>query len=199
MKNKLLIIGIITLVIITIGFFIYNNYINIPSSEDKIVVKQSKGAGMLSIECANKSYVTETSDYIIEGTIENVESKWNPENNFIFTYSDFKIEKYIKGNPFEEETIQIITDGGCVGDICQNSEDGPTMSPGKKRLYIVIINGEYNIHGCGGVVDIIDEPEVPPTEQPTDIGGGQAPSVVCISDLDCPSGKICVNGDCTLP
>ena len=148
---------LLILIVIIIGIILlYLNVTNIPSSEGKVVVKHFGGQGMLIAECANLSYVEETSDYIIEGEVISTESKWVQSENGgnIYTYSDFKINNYIKGEPLEYEMIQIVTDGGCVGVICQSVEDGPIITTGEKRLYITISNGEFAIHGCGGIATL---------------------------------------------
>lgn len=155
MKKVILTLLIVLVVIIGIGIATYLNLTNIPSSEGKIIVKNSVAQGMLIAECANLSYIEETSDYIIEGEILSSETKWvdnvESEGKNIYTYSEFRINNYIKGESLEHEMIQIVTMGGCIGGMCQGVEDGPIITTGKKRLYIIESNGEFSIHGCGGI------------------------------------------------
>jgi hypothetical protein len=121
---------------------------NIPSG-GQIIVKQSGGAGMLIKECTDKSYITQAADYIVEGTVEKVESKWNEERTGIFTYTDLRIENYVKGTPFAQNELQIVTPGGTVGGITQAVEDQPIFHVGKKvRIYFQEVNGEFSIV-CG--------------------------------------------------
>jgi len=121
----------------------------VPSPEGQILVRQSGGAAMLIAECADKSYITQTADYIIEGTVEKIESRWNEERTGIFTYTGMAIEKYIKGTPFAENMLQIVTPGGTVGGITQAVEDQPIFHEGKKvRIYFQEVSGEYVIV-CG--------------------------------------------------
>jgi hypothetical protein len=104
---------------------------------------------MLIKECSDKSYITQTADYIVEGTVEKVESKWNEERTGIFTYTDLRIENYVKGTPFAENMLQIVTPGGTVGGITQAVEDQPIFHEGKKvRIYFQEVNGEFSIV-CG--------------------------------------------------
>jgi hypothetical protein len=110
---------------------------------------------MLIAECADETYRTEKADYIIEGTVESVESRWNQEGTGIFTYTELAIEKYVKGAPFAENKIQVVTPGGTVGEISQWVEDQPIFHEGKRvRLYFEELNGEFSIV-CGqfGVVE----------------------------------------------
>jgi len=118
----------------------------VPSQGGQIVVKQSGGAAMLIAECADELYRAEKADYIIEGTVEKVESRWNQERTGIFTYTDLRIEKYIKGAPFAENKLQIVTPGGTVGEISQWVEDQPIFHEGKKvRIYFEEVNGEFSV------------------------------------------------------
>lgn len=120
-----------------------------PPAGGQIIVKQSGGAGMLIKECSDKSYITETADYIIDGTVAKVESSWNQDRTGIFTYTDLGIENYVKGAPFAENNLQIVTPGGTVGDISQAVEDQPILHQGKKvRIYFQEVNGEFSII-CG--------------------------------------------------
>lgn len=116
---------------------------------DQIIVKQSGGAGALIAECGDRNYITDTADYIVEGTVEKVESKWNEEMTSIFTYSDLSVAKYVKGAPFAENRIQIVTPGGTVGEVSQWVEDQPIFHEGKKvRIYFQKLDGEFSIV-CG--------------------------------------------------
>ena len=110
-----------------------------------IAVIQSGGSGMLLAECADTSYITEKADYIIEGIVKEVRSKWNEEKTHILTYTDLAIEKYIKGTSFGNY-LQIITPGGTVGDVGEWAEDQPVFRQGKKvRVYFQETNGEFSI------------------------------------------------------
>lgn len=132
--------------IVGIGLFISCKPTTTPTPESQIIVKQSGGTGMLTAECEDRNYINNAADYIIEGTIQNVESKWNEEKTSIFTYTDLVIEKYVKGTPFPENKLQIVTPGGTVGEISQDVEDQPIFHEGKKvRIYFQEMNGEFSI------------------------------------------------------
>ena len=146
-KSLYAILAVCVLAIVGIALFMHLSKPMITSSpEGQIIVKQSGGAGILQIECADKSYITETADYIIEGTVEKVESRWNEERTSIFTYTDLTIERYVKGIPFTENKLQIVTSGGTVGEISQVVEDQPLFHEGKKvRIYFKEVNGGFSI------------------------------------------------------
>ncbi len=113
--------------------------------EGKIIVRQAGGMGMLIPECGDKNYITGTADYIIEGTVLHVESRWDEGRTQIFTYADLSIEEYIKGAPLSVDTIQIITPGGTAEGVTQWVEDQPVFHQGKKvRLYLKETNGEFS-------------------------------------------------------
>jgi hypothetical protein len=158
MAGKILYISLsVLVVIIGIGIASYLYLTSVPSSAGKIVVMHSGGQRMLVAACADPSYTESTSDYIVVGEIISSDSKWVPnvgsEGSNIYTYSDFRIDNYIKGEPLGQDTIQIVTMGGCIAGMCQSVEGVPMMSTGKKTLYITATNGELRIHGCGGIKD----------------------------------------------
>jgi len=120
-----------------------------PAPGGQIIVNQSGGAAALISQCVDRSYVAQSADYIIEGTVLKVESQWNDAKTSIYTYSTFQIDNYVKGAPFAQNEIQIVTPGGTVGDITQAVEDQPIFHEGSKaRIYLEEVNGQYHIV-CG--------------------------------------------------
>lgn len=150
---------IVVLAIAAIGLFMPGSFINTssknPADEGLIIVKQSGGSAAMIQECGDISYISGTADYIIEGTVEKVEAR--DTETGIFTYSNVRIDKYIKGNPLPDNRIQIATPGGTVGEIAQYVEDQPIFHEGiNVRLYFTGANGEFFIVcGVGGVEEII--------------------------------------------
>lgn len=152
MKNKKVLYGILVVVLIIVGISLFA-YLNKPTTtptpegqKGPIIVRQSGGAGLLIAECADKNYISNAANYIIEGTVEKVESKWNEERTSIFTYTDLKIEKYVKGAPLIGDKLQIVTPGGEVDGIGLAVEDQPIFHEGKKvGIYLQETNGEFSI------------------------------------------------------
>lgn len=108
----------------------------ISTKKIQIIVRQSGGSAMLVQECFIKSYLSEKADYIVKGVVENSESKWNEQKTSISTYTDLIIKEYLKGTPFEESRLTIITPGGEIEGIGQSVEDQPIFHQGKKvRIY----------------------------------------------------------------
>ena len=142
---KLFILTIISgLAIILIGACA-NQHTPTSAPKGKIIVRQAGGMGMLIPECGDKNYIIETADYIVEGTVVQVESRWNEGGTQIFTYTDMSIEEYVKGAPLPVDTIQIITPGGTSGGVTQWVEDQPVFHQGKKvRLYLKETDGEFS-------------------------------------------------------
>lgn len=158
MDYKKLFYGILVfciLAILGIGSFMYLNKPVLALSKNQIIIKQSGGAAALLAECVDRNYISNISDYIIEGTVEKVESNW--KEGSIFTYSDIRIEKYIKGDRFAENKLQIVTSGGTVGEISQGVEDQPIFHEGKKiRIYLQETDKEFSIVcAYGGVEEIL--------------------------------------------
>lgn len=158
MEKKPLVILIVLLIIVGIGIISYLNITKISSPEDKLIITNYGGQAMLTEECKDIGYMEKTSDYIVRGEVISSETKWvwrdGVEGENLYTYSDFKITNYLKGEPLEQEIIQIVTMGGCVGEICQNVEDTAMLNPGEKILYLIEENGQFSIHGCGGIANV---------------------------------------------
>ncbi len=111
-----------------------------------VVVKQSGGTGLLTGECQDKQYIISKADHIVEGIVERVESKWNEDRSAIFTHTYLLIERYVKGSPFAENSLHIVTPGGTVGSITQAVEDQPVFHAGKRvRIYFQEVDGEFRI------------------------------------------------------
>ena len=143
--NKLVILTFLGFLIILVGCAR-----EVPVSQTPptgpVVVKQSGGAGLLIAECRDKQYIINTADYIIEGIVERVESNWNEGKSGIFTTTNLSIEKYVKGAPFAQSELQIVTPGGTVGDITQLVEDQPIFHEGKRVvIYFQKTDGEFHI------------------------------------------------------
>ncbi len=125
-----------------------------------VIIRQSGGAGAILAEGQDKDYLIRTADYIVEGTVTGVESRWNEERTGIFTYTGLTASTYIKGAPLPVSAFQIVTLGGTVGDITQVVEDQPIFHAGKKvRLYLKKANGDFSVV-CGrfGVEDLELQP-----------------------------------------
>lgn len=59
---------------------------------------------------------------------------------------NLSIEKFVKGAPFAQSELQIVTPGGTVGVITQLVEDQPIFHEGKRvRIYFLEIDGEFRI------------------------------------------------------
>ena len=125
----------------------------------EVIVRQSGGAGALIAECGDKNYVARVSDYIIEGRVEKVEAMWNQDKSQILTYTNLSIEKYVKGAPFPQKKLKIVTAGGTVGEISQWVEDQPIFHEGKRvRIYFEKLDGEFAIVCAQFGVEDLDSP-----------------------------------------
>ncbi len=144
--NRLVITILLGFLIILAGCAREASISQTPPPTGPVVVKQSGGAGLLIAECQDKQYIISTADYIVEGIVERVESSWNEDKSAIFTRTNLSIEKYVKGAPFAEDELQIVTPGGTVGDITQVVEDQSIFHEGKRvRIYFQKVDGEFHI------------------------------------------------------
>ena len=75
----------------------------------------------------------ENAAAIVLGKAVKKESRWDAEHRFILTYTTFRIEKSIKGLPAQQE-ITIVTPGGVVGDVHQDTVGVPEFSEGNEHV-----------------------------------------------------------------
>lgn len=102
----------------------------------------------------------ETSAAIIVGRCVRTESQWDKSGKQILTYATFQIEKTIKGNPQPNQELTIVTPGGKVGNIRQESIGVPAFNEGDNNLLFVrnsdvgptvayLEQGAYDVIGQG--------------------------------------------------
>lgn len=75
------------------------------------------------------------ADSIILGRCTGTRSAWDPSGRFILTYSTFQVEKALKGAAVPE--ITVVTPGGKVGSIRQETVGIPQFSPGEQNVLFV--------------------------------------------------------------
>lgn len=126
---------------------------------ENVIVENFGGGNILIAECGDKNYISDTAEYIIEGIVEKVESKWNENKTQIFTYSNLLIKNYIKGGPFNEDKIQIVTEGGEIDGVGSFITDQPILHIGKEiKIYFKNNEGQFSVV-CGfqGIEKIIKD------------------------------------------
>lgn len=72
---------------------------------------------------------------VIVGKCVRQESRWDAQKRWILTYSTFAIEKSIKGSAGAEMTI--VTPGGAVGDVHQDTIGVPQFAVGRENVLFV--------------------------------------------------------------
>lgn len=117
------------------------------STNSKTISNNTTSAGILALDCQDKNYRMEISDYIIEGIVDDVCYALNRKKNGILTRVSIKINKYTKGKPLDTEKIELFIPGGTIGNITQIGEENPVFRKGERiRVYISkSINGKYQI------------------------------------------------------
>ena len=73
---------------------------------------------------------------IVLGHVVKSESKWDDQHRWILTYTTFQIEKSYKGLPGQQE-ITIVTPGGHVGTVSQDTEGVPDFAAGADNVLFV--------------------------------------------------------------
>lgn len=77
----------------------------------------------------------ENAASIVVGRMVSQESRWDAARRWILTYSTFEVEKTLKGYP--ARTITIVTPGGTVGDIAQDTIGVPKFREGEEHVLFI--------------------------------------------------------------
>ena len=77
----------------------------------------------------------ENAASILVGKVVATESRWDNARRWILTYNRFEIEKALKGSPARE--ITIVTPGGAVGNIQQDTVGIPKFTVGEEHVLFV--------------------------------------------------------------
>jgi hypothetical protein len=77
----------------------------------------------------------EQAQSIVLGKCTRIRSQWDDQHRFILTYSTFAVEKALKGGAPAEVTV--VTPGGKVGSLHQESIGIPVFHEGDERLLFV--------------------------------------------------------------
>lgn len=110
-----------------------------------VVMQSGASDSLLAEVCMDRESLTESVDYILEGTVTRVEPQLNEENSMMSTYSTIEIRNYVKGQSIPGNTLQIVTAGG----LGQWVEDQAIFYQGTEvRIYLKEVNGEFIIF-CG--------------------------------------------------
>ena len=111
----------------------------------------------------------EHSAAIVVGKCLRTESQWDASHRQILTYATFRIEKTIKGTPAPNQEMTIVTPGGRVGNVRQDSIGIPAFEEGDENL-LFVRNSEvgptvaYLEQGAYDIVTVGNERIVQPVE-----------------------------------
>ena len=110
-------------------------------------------------ECQDMEYVFKSAEAVVSGEVVNVESK-REKGGAIFTYTDFRVNHYLKGKGDSVVTIKQF--GGHIGNESQEIAGFPHFIVGQRGyLYLNKIDSEFyqnKFYGvvCGyGVTDVL--------------------------------------------
>lgn len=91
--------------------------------------------------------LTVNSDWVVIGTVENMESRWNDAHDYIYTYLTLSVDEYLK-NPLDETELTIQIPGGVVDDIEQKVSDTPEFEIGELVvLFLFDREGQKWVYG----------------------------------------------------
>ncbi len=168
MQKRYIVFGFVVLLVA--AFFIigptktlksYDDVVDIssllPKSEsgdypENVTVIQSSSSWHPSVTDLNKQ--TRMAQVILAGTVREIKDSKRVKvkvvedsddiMDYIYTDIVVDVDKYIKNQKINEsKTIVVRNDGGCVGNLCYESEDAPSFKIGEKVLLLLISRDVY--------------------------------------------------------
>jgi len=95
--------------------------------------------------------IAKTSEYIVVAQCTSSESKWNEQETYIFTYTTFSINEYIKGNSLGEElTLRYL--GGQVDNTKQTFPGFPEFNEGEEVILFLGAKNKFGYHNLISVM-----------------------------------------------
>jgi len=154
-KNPILTLTVIVLIaIVGVAYIllISGKTLSPYSLSPGIIVKNAGGSAMLAAECADKTYIYDTANVVVIGTVSKVETK---QEDQIYTYSSILVENFEKGN-LDSGKLIIRTPGGCIGTTCMYVEDQPIFHEDELvKIYLKQDGNEFSIVcGIAGVEEV---------------------------------------------
>lgn len=93
-------------------------------------------AGATLVKTASFDDKVDNAAAIVLGKVVKQESRFDASHRWILTYTTFRIEKSYKGVPGQQE-ITVVTPGGQVGDIRQETVGVPDFTEGAEHVVFV--------------------------------------------------------------
>lgn len=133
-------------------------------------------AAMLAAMLASPAFATivtrmdlpalvQSSDVIVQGTVEQVYSQMDPQLHLIFTYASIRVDEAIKGAS-GRRSVLIRQLGGTVGALSLNIAGSPSFTAGEQVIVFLETqnNGAYHVAGLSqGRFTIVDNVAVSDT------------------------------------
>ena len=89
------------------------------------------------------------ADWLVVGTVREIESQWNADHSQIYTLVNVAVEEWVKGELRGKEIV-INKPGGTVGEITQQVEDVPSFRVGEMILVFLKLHDGGTIGVVGG-------------------------------------------------
>jgi len=146
---------VFTMVFIIIYLFPYTTFVSSHFKINPSLVSSSRAA--IANAAMNSTDMEEKASHVLVGKVENIESHWDEERCFVYTYVKVYVEECLKGT-IQDEYVVIKHRGGETGNIGLLVSDEPHFLLGEKvKVYLKLeANGEFTVlDGCKGKISLV--------------------------------------------
>lgn len=118
-----------------------------PTSASQPASPNVSAAGMV-LEQSVAELASE-AEYILIGSVRNVQSDWNADQSAIFTTVDLDVQEYLKGDD-GASTLTLTLPGGVVGSTSQVDPNTPSFTPDTSVLLFLAQDDDTGMSIIGG-------------------------------------------------
>jgi hypothetical protein len=91
--------------------------------------------------------LTVLSEFVVEGTVTDVEARWRDDHKFVYTYVTIEVEEVMKGR-LGESTIVLEELGGTANGVTATVEGVPVFEAGERVIvFLDVVEDAYRCHG----------------------------------------------------
>jgi len=91
--------------------------------------------------------LTVLSEFVVEGTVTDVEARWREDHKFVYTYVTVDVDEVMKGQ-LRESTIVLEELGGTANGVTATVEGVPVFETGERVIvFLDVVDDAYRCHG----------------------------------------------------
>ena len=113
-----------------------NRRIALAAAVAAVVLLPRSSEATISRSISFEEKVDGAAAVVLAKVVKN-ESRWDPSKRWILTYTTLKVDRALKGQPMQNSDLTVVTPGGEVDGIRQETIGAPAFEPGEEQVVFV--------------------------------------------------------------